>query len=922
MASPATSGDPLQRALASAELELALDRPDAAVTCIRRLGGALAELSDGALTLLVEAESRARRPRDASLALAELSRRPHCGEPLRHAQLARCRALLAAGNFEPLFREALAAHADAGDAFEEARTRLLYGERLRRAKRRADARTELLRALEALERLGATPWVERARRELAASARIQRRGADADAELTAQEAAVASLVAMGATNKEAAAKLFLARKTIEFHLGNVYRKLGVRSRTELAARLAVTARPETATTPPRGDVLIGREREVAEIHELIRDPGVRLVTLTGAGGAGKTRLAVAVADAASTELGETAFVELAPLRDPSLVVWAVARALAVTERAGEPLEESVKEELRNRKLLLVLDNFEHLLPAAPLLLELVADAADVKLLATSRSLLRVPGEHEYPIGPLAVPSARQSDPESLARVPSVALFLERAAGVDPAFVLTPHNAESVAALCAGLEGLPLAIELAAARLTLLGPEQMLARLEHRLLLLTRASRPAPGRHHTLRAAIDWSYALLDTASKQRFARLAIFVGSFAAEAAEAVAGATLDELDSLLESNLLRRERDPEGRPRLTMLETIREYAAERLGESGEAEELRRRHAEHFLALAEDAGPGVRGSPRALLDRLEREHDNFRAALDRLEASGETQLALRLAGALWQFWYLRGHLTEGRRRLEGALRVDGSPTAARAKALNGAAAMAVNGGDLARATLLAEEGLALHGELDDASGAAYSLFMLGNAAAGKDDVARAQRLYEESVRRFRELGDQHNILLTSRHLAFTYDRAGDRERARALHEDNLRRARVTRNERMEASTLGALAQYALDEGRAENALSMLVESLRIHRDLGDLLDTAVDLCRFAAALCRDGRAETAARLLSSVEALGEEIGGRRFGVAEMNEATLATIRSRLGEAAFAEAWGQGRTLTAQEAVALALDSVA
>jgi tetratricopeptide (TPR) repeat protein len=402
-------------------------------------------------------------------------------------------------------------------------------------------------------------------------------------------------------------------------------------------------------------------------------------------------------------------------------------------------------------------------------------------------------------------------------------------------------------------------------------------------------------------------------------RLAVFVGGCTLDAAESVCGNDLDVVDalaSLTDSGLIRVEGTDET-PRFTMLEPVREYAVERLEESGEAEQLRGRHAAYFLGLAEEAEPNLRGSPGDWLDRLEREHDNFRAALDRLEASGDNETALRLAAALWRFWYLKGHLAEGRRRLESVLPTDERPTAARAKALNGAAVMAINAGDTAAAKLRADEALALHRNLGDAWGAAYSAFMLGNA---EDDAGSAQRLYEESVRVFREHGDEHSALLVTRNLASIYARLGDDESARALYEDNLRRARATHNDRIEASTLGALALMALDEGQVEDAASMLKTSLRIHARLGDVLDTAVDLCRFASVLAHQERAATAARLLASFDSLGDEVGIRRSGVVELNEATLAAIRAQLDDAAIAETWEQGRKLTVGEAVTLALDS--
>jgi predicted ATPase len=631
--------------------------------------------------------------------------------------------------------------------------------------------------------------------------------------------------------------------------------------------------------PRPASSFVGREKEVQEIASLLRD-GVRLLTLSGPGGSGKTRLALETAAELVPEFKAGVFwVGLARLRDPTLVTETIADTLGAKNGLANHIGE--------RELLLLLDNFEQVVEAAPELADLLESCPNLELLVTSRELLRVRGEVEYAVPPLTEHEAGE-------------LFCVRAK-IDPE--------ETVTELCRRLDNLPLAVELAAASTTVLSPAQILERLSKRLDLL-KGGRDAEARQQTLRATIEWSHGLLDEDEQRLFARLAVFVGGCTLEAAEKVAEADLDSLRALVDKSLLRHTEE-----RFWMLETIRAYAVERFEDTGRADELRQHHAEHFLALAEEAEPHLRGSPGEWLDRLEREQDNLRAALDHLEASGESERASRLAGALWRFWYLRGHLTEGRRRLDSVLRTHERPTAARAKALNGAAVMAVNIGDAATAKLRAEAALALHRELGDAWGAAYSGFMLGHVVT---DLATAQQLYEGSVRVFRELGDEHSALLASRNLARTYDEAGDRERARALHEDNLLRARTMSNDRMEASALSELGEYAREEGQNQDARSMLRESLRIHSGVGDLLDTAVDLCRFAYVLAYDGEAATAARLLSSIEALGEKIGDRRSFVAAMNEQTLTTIRGQLEEAAFAEAWEQGGTLTVDEAVALAL----
>jgi hypothetical protein len=478
--------------------------------------------------------------------------------------------------------------------------------------------------------------------------------------------------------------------------------------------------------------------------------------------------------------------------------------------------------------------------------------------------------------------------------------------------------EAVSEICHRLDDLPLALELAAARVKALSARQILERLEQTLPFLTGGARDMPERQRTLRATIEWSYELLTSAEQRLLGRLAIFSGGCTLEAAEELAEADLDTLQSLVDKSLLRQANE-----RYWMLETIRKYAAERLHESGEYERRRRRHAKHFLALAEEAEPNLfsSGGPRELLDRLEREHDNLRAVLDRLEEAGESERFVRLTAALAPFWYLRGHVAEGRRRLEAALRTYEAPTAARAKALNGAALMALEGGDPATTRLRAEEALALHRALGDPWGVARAEFLCGHAALDEGDSVAAEQLFGESRRRFRELGDEHYMLLATYNLAVVIEDLGDLEGARALHEEVLHHARAQSDERIVAYSLDQLASYACDEGSLEDARSKLAESLRIRRDLDDHVAIAENLARFARTFAVAGDAQTAARLLSSSEALRAQIGSAAVpAVAKMNERTLTAIRGRIDDATFAEAWEEGKVLTIDEAVALALGS--
>jgi len=644
--------------------------------------------------------------------------------------------------------------------------------------------------------------------------------------------------------------------------------------------------------PVPATAFLGRDSELAEVLSLLSREDTRLLTLTGPGGTGKTRLALQAAAEASEAFPDGIWwVPLAPLRDPALVLETAAQVVGS--------KNGLAEHISDKAMLCLFDNFEQVVEAGAGLADLLATCPNLAVLVTSRERLRVSGEQTYPVPPLA-----KDDGE--------ALFVARARAVDPSFT----SSEAVAELCARLDELPLALELAAARTALFSPQQLLERLSQRLDLL-KGERDADPRQQTLRATIEWSYDLLSEEEQTLFARLSVFAGGCSYEASEKVCTTDPDTLQSLLDKSLLRKRESKLG-TRYWMLETIREYAGERLDESGEALQLHRRHAEHFLTLAEEAYPHLRGSPKEWLDRLEEEHDNMRAAMDRLEASGETELALRLGGALARFWSIKGHNSEGRSRLEYALRTDERPTAARARALNGAAMMAVDGATMRR---FAEEGLALHRALGDAWGTAYSLLLLGNAATEDSDFEQAQELMDESLGRFRELGDEHYTLLATDNLAWICKELGDRERARTLHEDVVRRARATANERMEASALGGLASIICDEGRVKDALAMLNESLRIWYALGERHMVARDLLRFARVLALEGRAGTAARLLSSSEALHEEIGVREAWLPADIQGTLTTIRTQLDEAALAEAWNQGRALTVDEAVALALDSV-
>ncbi len=464
--------------------------------------------------------------------------------------------------------------------------------------------------------------------------------------------------------------------------------------------------------------LIGREKEVDQVCDLLRSDETRLLTLTGPGGTGKTRLALqAAADLLDDFPDGTFFVPLATLTEAELLLVAVAETLGVRETGEQPLFESLKEYLHDRRLLLLLDNFEQVLGAALTVTELLAGAHGLKVLATSRTSLRLYGEHVFPVPPLTLPDLERPPPlERLTQYEAVGLFVERARALKPNFEVTNESAPAVAEICVRLDGLPLAIELAAARITMLPPRSMLQRLSSRLKLLTGGARDFPKRQRTLRATIEWSHALLDEGEQLLFGRLAVFSGGRTLEAIDAICDAegdlpveAFEGVSSLLDKSLLRQEEGPGGEPRFVMLETVHEFAREKLQGSGEAEQIKRAHAEYFLTLAEEAYPQLRGPDQLeWLERLEAEHDNMRAALTWASERNEAEVALRLGSALSWFWSVRGYYSEGRRWLEEALAIDGrGAPEVRAMALAGAGELASEQGDLDRAKGAYEEGLEL-----------------------------------------------------------------------------------------------------------------------------------------------------------------------------------------------------------------------
>jgi predicted ATPase/class 3 adenylate cyclase len=719
--------------------------------------------------------------------------------------------------------------------------------------------------------------------------------------------------------------------------------------------------------------LIGREKEVSEVCNLLRGHETRLLTLTGPGGTGKTRLALQVAADLLDDFPDgTYFVPLATLTEAELFFSAVAETLGVKETGEQPLGESLKDYLGQRRLLLVLDNFEQVLEAAPAVTELLAVTPDLKVLVTSRAPLRLYGEKDYAVPPLSIPDVRHlPDLKTLSQYEAVRLFLERAKSTKVDFEVTDENAPAVAEICVRLDGLPLALELAAARIKMLPPKAMLQRLSGRLKLLTGGARDLPERQRTLRATIEWSYALLDEGEQLLFGRLAVFSGGRTLEAIEAICDSegdlpvdAFDGVSSLLDKSLLRQEEGPIGEPRFVMLETVHEFAREKLQGSGEAEQIKRVHAEYFLTLAEEAYPELkRANQLQWLERLEVEHDNMRAALSWTLERKEVEVALRMGGALWGFWSARGYKSEGRRWLEEALAMDGrgSPEV-RAMALAGVGALAEEQGELDRAKEACEEGLELleHEAREASEARLWLLIYLGWVVREREDYGRAQQLYEEGLALSRGMSDTWWLATFLLYLAIVPSYLGDYERATELTEESMDLFRAHGDKNSLAWCLNNLAMMVYSQGDLGRAAQLTEEAVALFRELRARGDVALGLCNLgwitllqddlgrAAGIYREsltlswdagmnpivqgdleglaclaganGETERAARLWGAAQTLHEtkDIPRDPDFLAEA-DARISAVRSGMGEEEWEEAWRKGRTMPLEEAVSYALE---
>jgi predicted ATPase/serine/threonine protein kinase len=745
-------------------------------------------------------------------------------------------------------------------------------------------------------------------------------------------------------------------------------------RDRLADAPGPESEPRPNNLPLQRTAFIGREHEEAALRLLLGRADARLVTLTGPGGIGKTRLALQVADALASQFpGGVCFVPLSSVSDPGLIASPIAQAFGLGETGNQSPQERLKEYVGGlgKPTLLLLDNFEHLVAAAPVVAQLLTIGPQLKVVVTSQAPLHVYGEHEFPVPPLALPDPTSSLPlEVLSGLPAIALFVARAKAVKHEFALTRENAPVVAAICARLDGLPLAIELAAARIKLLSPLAMLARLEGRLNLLTGGARDLPSRQQTLRATVDWSYGLLNASEQTLFRRLSVFAGGCTLEAVEAVCDTkgdlgleVLDGMASMVDKSLAQQVEQEDTEARFRMLSTLREYALERLAQSHDEAATRRAHAAYYLVLAEEGAEDIAAHPE-WLDRFELEHDNFRVALDYLIKTEDADWGLRIGAALFRFWETREYLTEGRAAIARILALQG--VAARPKlrarlrfaagvlaseqgdyvpaqqmfedslqsclelndnrgvavALNALALITRDRGEIAAASLLFERCLAIWKDLGDPADVARALSNLASVMKLQGEYDRASSLYDECLTIFRQVGDVAGAAWTLNSQGDVAREKADFVAARSFCEQSLSEFRRLRDSWGIASTLSDLASLSCDQGNNSEARCLYGESIKVFQELGHKRGIARALECLAVSAAAQSNAELSLHLAGAAAALRQRLGAplTPAGQPKLDKA-LEFARRTLGNAA-GTAWMEGWVMPLEQAVHEALNNEA
>jgi len=752
--------------------------------------------------------------------------------------------------------------------------------------------------------------------------------------LTGRELEVMNYISDGLTNREIARQMTVAMSTVKWYVRQIYNKLTVESRPEAIERarmLGLLTDPEEAqrdrlNLPSQLTSFVGRRNEIADVRQLLM--AARFVTLTGPGGTGKTRLAVQVAwESAGQYADGISFVSLVDTTDPALVPNAIAQELGVIEKPGTLLVDSLRRYYANRQALLILDNFEHLLDGAPMVSKLLVAAPQLTILVTSREVLRLSGEYEYLVPPLSVPdTAHAGSVSDLIKYESVSLFVQRAAAVSTHFSLSDNNATSIASICSRLDGLPLAIELAAARIKLFNPQQMLERLENRLGILTGDLRDLPVRQRTLRDTIDWSYNLLHEDEKELFAWLGVFTGGHSLEAVEAICDLRLGVdvligLESLLKKSLLYQTEASGGELRFIMLETIHEYARERLAESGEEKVVRNRHLDYFRELAEEMEPGYRRRNQVfLLERTRVEFGNLRAAFEWAMDSGNVEAAARLVSSIDYYLRYKGNLVEGYRWFKRVLaEIDKVPKEHQVRFLIGVKRLAWVGETHEQEMLLGQQALALARELGDRSNEAWLLADISNSLNLPEEYKAAIKLTDRALTIFRELDDKPGMAFALNTLGEVERLSGNYERAKVAYEETLAICRETGEIYRQSMNLANLAFVAYDEGDYKRGRELAISILKQRMEIGWVEWALVGLMVLAGPLGKLGQPEKAARLLGASKTMMAEMGMYyQSGDQPEVDKYIADVRSQLDEATFNAAYAGGEAMTMDQAIAYAV----